>query len=508
VGSDATAPYAVSWTDVAEGAHSLTAVAVDNQLASGTSAPIPVTAQAFGGWLHQDVGAVGAAGNASYAGGTFTVVGSGADIGTSADEFHFVYVPVSGNATIVARVASIQNTNPSAKGGVMIRESLAANSRHASMFQTPVNGISFQRRPTTGGLALQTQGALVAAPYWVKLVRSGSTLTGWSSPDGTVWTFVGSTSIALPSSILVGLAVTSRADGILNTSVFDGVFLLTDAANAPPTLSIPSPLPGSVFAAPGAISINATANDADGTVSRVDFYRNGSLIGTDVAAPYGFSVSGLPAGVYAFTAIAIDNLNATTATAPIGVTVSASAPPPPWLDADVGGVAALGSASFTSPTFTVRGSGTDIWNTADEFHFVYMPVSGDATIVARVSAIQNTNAWAKAGVMIRESLAADSRHASIFGTPANGITFQHRTGTGAVTTNSAGPLVAAPYWVKLVRSGSTLTGYASADGADWTSVGSTTISLPSSIFVGLALSSHSDGVINTSLFDGVAVTTP
>ncbi len=247
VGTDATAPYSVTWSDAGAGAHSLTAVAFDNQLASGTSPVIPISAQEFPGWLHQDVGAVGAAGGASYSAGAFSVVASGADIAASADEFHFVYVPVSGNATIVARVAAIQNTSAWAKGGVMLRESLAANSRHASMFLTRANGLQFQRRTTTGGFHQNVVGPLVSAPHWVKLVRSGATFTGWASPDGAAWTFVGSATFTMPSNLYVGLALTSRNDGVLNTSVFDNVFLLTDSANASPTLAVSSPVPGSVF---------------------------------------------------------------------------------------------------------------------------------------------------------------------------------------------------------------------------------------------------------------------
>ena len=234
--------------------------------------------------------------------------------------------------------------------------------------------------------------------------------------------------------------------------------MLTDSANAPPTVTISSPPPGSVFAAPGAISIDATAGDAGGAVSRVDFYRNGALIGSDTTAPYGVSASGLPEGVHTITAIATDNLNATTTSLPIGVTVSASAPPPPWLDVDVGAVAALGSASFTSPTFTVRGSGTDIASVADMFHYTYQPVSGNVTIVARVASVQNTNANARAGIMIRENLEVNSRHASMLLMPQTGFVFQRRPSPGAVALSTAGPVVTAPYWLKLVRSGSTFSG--------------------------------------------------
>ncbi len=506
LGTDATAPYSFTWSNVAAGSYTLTAVATDNLGATGTSAPITTGAQAFTAWSHQDIGTVGAAGGASYAGGTFTVLGSGADIEGTADEFHYVYQPVTGDTTIVARVASVQNTDPWAKAGVMIRESVAPGSRHAMMVLTPLRGLAFQRRPTTGGGSLHTGGALVAAPYWVKLVRSGSSFSGYSSPDGNVWTLVGSDTIPLPASVLVGLPVTAHKRGTLNTSTFDNVWVAAGPPNAPPTASITSPANGASFPAPASITINATANDSDGTVTRVDFYQGSTLLGTDATAPYSFTWSDVPVGSYSLTAVAADNLNGTGASTPVGVTVSAL--PAPWLDADVGAVAAAGSASFANPTFTVRGSGADIEETADEFHFVYQPISGDATIVARVASVQNTDPWAKAAVMFRETLAAGSRHAMMAQTAQNGLAFQRRVATGGPSLHTGGPLVAAPYWLKLVRAGSTLTGYASPDGTTWNLVGSETIALPANVYVGLALTSHKDGTLNTSVYDGVSVTTP
>jgi hypothetical protein len=80
-------------------------------------------------------------------------------------------------------------------------------------------------------------------------------------------------------------------------------------------------------------------------------------------------------------------------------------------DPDVGAVAVAGSAtSDSSGTFTVRGSGEDVWGTADEFHFVYIQLTGDMQVVARVTGVEFTDGWAKAGLMIRETLNANSRN--------------------------------------------------------------------------------------------------
>src|SRR5262249_5907012 len=78
--------------------------------------------------------------------------------------------------------------------------------------------------------------------------------------------------------------------------------------------------------------------------------------------------------------------------------------PAPWLSDDIGAVAFPGDASFNGSAFMVSGSGDDIWNNADAFHYVYRPMTGNGEIIARVQRIENTDPWAKAGVMIRETL--------------------------------------------------------------------------------------------------------
>jgi endoglucanase Acf2 len=193
--------------------------------------------------------------------------------------------------------------------------------------------------------------------------------------------------------------------------------------------------------------------------------------------------------------------NQASATTPAG----GGALPSPWLNSDVGAVGAAGSASHSSGVFTVRGSGADIWGNADGFQFVYQPMNGNGQIVARVTAVQNTDPWAKAGVMIRETLAAGSRHAFMALTPGNGLAFQRRVATGGVSTHTAGGASGAPVWVRLVRNGNTIAASSSTNGATWTQIGSDTVAMGAQVFVGLAVTSHAAGVLNTSTFDNVQV---
>jgi hypothetical protein len=178
-------------------------------------------------------------------------------------------------------------------------------------------------------------------------------------------------------------------------------------------------------------------------------------------------------------------------------------------DGDLGGPALVGYGYESGGAYTVQGAGTDISGTADQFHYTYRALSGDAVITARVTGLGATDPWARAGVMIRESTAAGSRDALVEVTPANGVAFQWRPATGGATSivSLAGP--AAPYWVRLVRAGDTFTAYRSADGTTWTQLGATqTIVMGATVLVGLAVTSHSASALTTATFDNVTLRTP
>jgi len=188
------------------------------------------------------------------------------------------------------------------------------------------------------------------------------------------------------------------------------------------------------------------------------------------------------------------------------VTLSQFSPPVGgWLDRDIGGVGISGRASMTNGQVTISASGADIWDYADGFHFVYQPLVGDGEIVARVAGLGNSDAWAKAGVMIRESLDADAPHAFSAITSGNGAAFQRRVVQGGLSLHTAGPTVTAPGWVRLVRHGNTFTGSMSSNGANWTTVGSGIIPMSAGVFVGLAATAHNNAVLNSASFTDLMV---
>lgn len=177
-------------------------------------------------WLHLDIGSVGLAGSAAYSNGVFSVAGSGADVGGTADSFHFVYQPLTGLSTIVARLTVEQATVPMAKAGIMMREGrdgLVAGAGHAMLSVRPDGSVEFLTRSATGGTTTLVAATTQAVPAWLKLVRNSTTVTASVSSNGTTWRTIGSASLALTSKSLVGLAVTSHDQTQRNTTTFDNV---------------------------------------------------------------------------------------------------------------------------------------------------------------------------------------------------------------------------------------------------------------------------------------------
>ena len=176
-----------------------------------------------------------------------------------------------------------------------------------------------------------------------------------------------------------------------------------------------------------------------------------------------------------------------------------------WQTQDIGNAGNTGFVATNGATFTVSGSGLDIWNNGDAFRLLYQTRSGDGTLTARVTGITPTDPWAKAGVMIRESLDSGSRNATMALSASNGVAFQQRiTPLGATTSTVLGPSVAPPYWVQVVRSGGNFTGSVSTNGTNWTQVGTTSIAgFNSTALWGLAVTAHNNTLTNVATFDNV-----
>lgn len=369
-------------------------------------------------WNSADVGAVGAGGQTLfgtlYGAPTFTVTGSGGDIWGTTDAFHFAHVPISGNFEITALVHGVQHVDDWSKAGLMIRESLAAGARHASLFATPVNGLAFQRRREAGGATVHTGGPDEAIRVELRLRREGDVVTAWSRRfPNTTWTEIGTDTLSgLADSVYVGLAVTSHRAGTTATATFSNVLV-------------------SAFSAP------------------------------------------LPVG---------------------------------WESADIN-TSVGGRSTFDGTSFVVEGSGHDIWGQRDSFHYAFTRLPGNGTLTARVTGLTGPDPWSKAGLMIRDSREADAVHHFLLMSGANGLAYQRRLNNASATTHTALPSPGGPVWFRIERIGGMIRLWYSSElnaPAAWQLVAESTFPAGEAL-IGLAVTSHAEGLFATGTFDQVDV---
>ncbi|BCU76388.1 hypothetical protein llg_11030 [Luteolibacter sp. LG18] len=378
-----------------------TRLAVDGTLAV---ASIPV------GWTSADIGSTGATGGTGYSSGTYTISGSGADIGGTADAFRYVSSTLSGDGEIRARVTSQTNTGGWAKAGVMMRDGTAAGATHVMMVVTPSNGFANQYRASASGSSTSIAGpALNAMPNnWVRITRSGSLFTTYVSANGTSWTQVGQETITMASTINVGLAVDSNAASALSTATFDNV----------------------------------------------------------TVTPY----------------------------------------PSPWLTADIGTTGVVGRSEYYNAIHTLNGGGVIAGN-ADGFRYTYQGLTADGDITVRIPSFTSTGNSARIGVMIRNSLVANSPHMFLGTNGAGAFTWSYRTtAAGSTTTFNSGTATAPNVWVHLKRVGNDITAKISTDGLNWTSLGTVNITMGTNCYIGLVDCSGNTAGLNTATFDNVTVT--
>jgi hypothetical protein len=157
-----------------------------------------------------------------------------------------------------------------------------------------------------------------------------------------------------------------------------------------------------------------------------------------------------------------------------------------------------------SGTYTITGSGSDIWGDYDEFHFAYKQLAGSGSITAKVESVDETHGWAKAAVMIRNSLDPDSRHAMMALSPVNGVSMQRRTSTGGTTNSTDLEDILPPYWIKIERNSvNALVAYYSDDGNSWLRLDSVDISMSNTVYIGLAVTSHDSSATCKAVFTNV-----
>jgi autotransporter-associated beta strand protein len=223
-------PVAVTVTDPETHPRSLAVSASSSNTALLPATGIAVSA-APAAWTNSDIGTVGAAGSLVEDHGTFIISGAGTDIGpATGDKFRWVRQDFSGDAEFFARVVSMDFTNTDAKAGIMMRNGTTTTSPYAFVAVTPGSGVTFQTRATESSAAVEHASVNgIAAPCWVRLVRSGSTFTAFYATDNSgvrgAWQTLGTgqTVAFAAGTNAVGMGVTSKVDTAVCAAVFDSL---------------------------------------------------------------------------------------------------------------------------------------------------------------------------------------------------------------------------------------------------------------------------------------------
>jgi RHS repeat-associated protein len=454
------------------------------------------------GWTDADIGTVGAAGSASYANGVFTVSGAGNGINGTTDAFNFAYQPLSTSGTIVARLVS--STSYGSMAGIMVRQALNASSVDASLVYRGQDYLFLFDRPTSGGSTADPYYfAPPAIPYWIKLTYASGSLNGYTSRDGINWVPAGTTvAINFGASLYVGLAVTSASDPTISTATFDSVSI-SSSSNSAPAITGVSATTGSVGS-----QVVVSGSGFGSTQGNSVVLLNGAPLTINSWSGTSISTT-IPAGatsgdLLVSVAPSMNDSN------PVYFTITSNPLPAGWLDQDIGTLTTTGSATYANGVFTVNGAGVTIGSgsaTTDEFHFVYQPMTGDGTVMARI--ISEQASGGQAGVMIRETMDSDATNAFTADVPSNPYVFLFdRPSTGASEANTTDSIgVSPPCWVKLVRSGTNFTAYRSSDGVNWVQVGwPQSINMASNVYVGLGVDSGDPGSVSATMFDNVSIT--
>ena len=305
-------------------------------------------------WATADIGSVGLTGGAAYNGGIYALVGSGSDIESTADGFRFAYQTSGTNCEIRARVVSVQNTNPWAKGGVMIRDNAATDAANAAVVVTPDNGVAFQRRNSTGGGTTSTVVSGVNAPTWVRLTRLGSTLTGYYSVDGTNWIQIGtSQTVNLSASALIGLAVTAHNNATTGVATFDHV-----SVNNAPMLAVIS---NRTMIAGATLFITNSASDTDVPAQTLTYNLldtpDGSLINTNTGVfSWRPTIAQSPSTQTVAVTVSDNGIPSMSATQSFFVTVNQPARPVQDAQMTSKGAFSLTVSGDVGPDYTLLGS--------------------------------------------------------------------------------------------------------------------------------------------------------
>jgi hypothetical protein len=306
-------------------------------------------------------------------------------------------------------------------------------------------------------------------------------------------------------------------------NVIDGQYVLTAAAtdnDGAMTSSLPvnvtvndtnPPVLLSAIASPGKVTVNFSKRVSAATATNLNHYAidNGVQVSSaDLGSGSNsvvLSTSPLSTGVtYTLTVNGIED----TAGNSIPPNSQKSFSLVPFVPTDVGGPGISGSVALSGGTYTLSGGGSDIGGASDQFFFSYQQLTGDFDMQVRVLGLNPSDAWAKAGMVARVSLDAGSPFAAALATPSvSGCLFEARALTNGTTSTTGGFPVNYPNtWLRLQRVGNQFTGYAGFDGQNWSPLGSISVTMPGTIYFGMAVTSHNVNQATSARMDELDLT--
>ncbi len=294
--------------------------------------------------------------------------------------------------------------------------------------------------------------------------------------------------------------------------------LATNAAGETPSNELTVNFANGVPADPTSL---AASNGANGVVlnwqdnaSNETFYqverKSGSGSWTSIAVIAANSVTYTDSGIganasYSYRVRALGDAGDSNYSNETAITTPAALP---FTSADIGTTGGVTQTVETGSAYNVSASGTDIWNSSDQFRFVYRQVTGDFDIRVRISSLGYVNDQTMAGLMARASLDSNARNVFVKARADGSDRMSYRSSTGGTSVGTGSGSVTYPNaYLRLTRVGNTFTSYSSTDGTSWTFIGAVTLSLPATMYLGMAVSSRQTGVSTTAQFRDLTLTT-
>jgi regulation of enolase protein 1 (concanavalin A-like superfamily) len=457
-------------------------------------------------WSADDVGTPISAGSIVLNGNTQTFQASGSTFADAAQAFRFSHQQVTGDFEVRARMSTWTRFD-GGYYGIMARETLNPDSAYvclcvrADVFalgavNRDLPGLSY--RSLTGGATVRSEGP-EGFSKWLRLLRKGNVFSAWYSNDSYSWLPLGNQpNVTLPSSLLLGLAVSSGSRTTLQPAELVDLSISGDALATPSISSYTTPFQFSISTAASTSWVAVPTESLNGLSGNISISASGLPAGVttsslnDTAQGQGVlalrSNGSAVAGSYPIQIVATQG--SLVRSMPATLNISSASPailPTDWSSIDYGSFYIESQPSFLNGTYQIGAIGC-CWDQASDIgRFIYTPMTGNGTLVARLPSPRN-GAPIQSGIALRANHSLTSPFVLVGANISNGLYAMSRSSEGATVTVGGGsvPLESDPLWLRIVRQASSFSVDRSADGISWTQmVAPIVVNLPTNLFAGL-----------------------